>query len=215
MKAATQWIVLFGIVALVAGLSLGLQGPAPRPQVSALWLEHPRPLPEFTLTDHRGERFDRSRLEGQWSLIFVGYTSCPDVCPTTMADLARVYPKLEASLEADAVQVVLLSVDPGRDSPEKLGQYVEFFRPGFQAVTGEHAQLYPFTQALGLVYALVDNPNGGEYLVDHSADLVLINPQGQVEAFFRPAGELGTIRKVSMAQVAADLPVIVDAYKGS
>ncbi|MBY6187878.1 SCO family protein [Marinobacter hydrocarbonoclasticus] len=214
MKASTQWIILLGLVAMVAGVSLSLQGPTPRPQVSALWLEQPRILPDFTLTDHRGQVFDRSRLEGQWSLIFVGYTSCPDVCPTTMSDLARVYPKLENALGDDPVQVVLLSVDPARDDPKKLGQYVEFFRPGFVAVTAEHAQLYPFTQSLGLVYALVDNPNGGEYLVDHSADLVLINPEGAVEAFFRPTGELGTLRKVSMAQLEQDLPVILGAYQG-
>lgn len=214
MKASTQWIVLLGLVALVAGLSLSLKGPAPRPEVSALWLEQARPLPEFSLTDHNGQPFDRARLEGQWSLFFVGYTSCPDVCPTTMSDLARVYPKLEKRLGKKPVQVVLLSVDPGRDDPEKLGQYVEFFRPGFMAVTGEHAQLFPFTQSLGLVYALVDNPNGGEYLVDHSADLVLINPEGAIEAFFRPSGELGTLRKVSMAQLEQDLPVIIGAYSG-
>lgn len=214
MKASSQWIILLGLVALMAGLSFSLQDVAPRPTVSALWLEQPRALPEFALTDHQGRPFDRARLEGRWSLIFVGYTSCPDVCPTTMSDLARVYPKLERSLGDDPVQVILLSVDPARDAPEKLGQYVEFFRPGFQAVTGDHAQLYPFTQSLGLVYALVDNPNGGEYLVDHSADLVLINPRGEIEAFFRPTGELGTLRKVSMAQLEHDLPVIVEAYSG-
>ncbi len=214
MKASSQWIILLGLVALLAGVSLSMKGPAPRPTVSALWLEQPRPLPEFALIDQQGQRFDRARLEGRWSLIFVGYTSCPDVCPTTMADLARVYPKLEQALGADPVQVILLSVDPARDPPEKLGQYVEFFRPGFLAVTGDHAQLYPFTQSLGLVYALVDNPSGGEYLVDHSADLVLINPEGAIEAFFRPSGELGTLRKVSMAQLEQDLPVILDAYSG-
>ncbi|QIZ78395.1 SCO family protein [Ferrimonas lipolytica] len=212
MNLRTLLVLLAAIGALIVGVWVSWQQSQqiqPRPQVSALWLQQPRSLAAVTLTDNNGQPFGQQQLAGKWTLMFVGYTSCPDVCPTTMSDLARLYPRV-AQLD---LQVVLLSVDPQRDQPSKLNSYVQFFNPNFKAVTGPHTELYPFTQSLGLVYALVDSPSGSDYLVDHSADIVLINPQGQLEAIFRPQGELGQVRTVSMQDLAQDLPNIT-AYVG-
>ncbi|SHI02944.1 SCO family protein [Ferrimonas marina] len=213
MKLSWQWVILAGALALAAGVGLSLNGQADeRPLVSALWYEQARPLPEVELKDHSGGVFTNKQFKGRWTLMFLGYTSCPDVCPTTMADLARAYPKLQVHLTKSPLQVVLMSVDPGRDSQQKLADYVGFFNPEFYAITGEHSQLYKLSQSLGLMYVLVDNPNpdgtGEDYLVDHSADIVLINPEGAVEAVFRPEGGVGEIRKVSMNRLMEDYPVI-------
>lgn len=196
-------LALLALIALSAGVWWSLQAKQ-RPEVEALWLQQPRPLAQVELQDQHEGGFGSEQLQGQWTLLFMGYTSCPDICPTTMADLARLYP----TLAIDNLQVVMLSVDPQRDEPQRLQNYVRFFHPDFKAVTGEHSQLHPFSQSLGLVYALVDSPTGGEYMVDHSADIVLINPLGELEAIFRPQGELGQLRTVPMAQLARELPLI-------
>ncbi|WP_028116465.1 SCO family protein [Ferrimonas senticii] len=206
MNLRTLLLVSAALIALLAGIGIAVLGQQ-RPSVEALWLKQPRPLVEVTLQDQLREPFGQAQLQGKWTLLFIGYTSCPDICPTTMADLARLYPKLAM----DNLQVVMLSADPVRDTPDRLDEYIYHFEPSFKGVTGEHSQLYPFTQSLGLVYALVDSPTGGDYLVDHSADIVLINPQGQLEAIFRPQDlGPGQLRTVSMAQIERELPKIVD-----
>ncbi|GAA4894796.1 SCO family protein [Ferrimonas pelagia] len=216
MTLRWQWIILAGALALAAGVGVALQAPSERPLVSALWLQTPRPLVPFELSDHSTGRFTNAQLQGRWTLLFLGYTSCPDVCPTTMADLARAYNGLKNVMTSAPLQVVLMSVDPGRDSLDKLASYVRFFDPDFTAITGEHGQLYQLSQSLGLVYALVDNPNGDgsgeDYLVDHAADIVLINPDGELEAIFRPEGGVGEIRRVSMDRLTADYPVITGQF---
>ncbi|GAA5192945.1 SCO family protein [Ferrimonas gelatinilytica] len=219
MTLRWQWLILVGLLALAAGLGVALQREAPaRPLVSALWLENPRPLPPFELVSQSKGQFTNEQLEGRWTLLFMGFTACPDVCPTTLSDLARVYDTLRVELTEAPLQVVLMSVDPGRDSPDRLASYIRFFNPEFKAITGDHGQLYQLSQALGLVYQLVDNPNGDgsgeDYLVDHSADIVLINPDGELEAIFRPEGGVGEIRRVSMARLKADYPVIT-TYRGN
>ncbi|SDK15539.1 protein SCO1/2 [Ferrimonas sediminum] len=191
-------------VALLAGLFLAWSGQQP-PRVSALWLPEPRELVAFELTDDLGQPYGNDSLRGHWTLLFMGFTSCPDVCPSTMARLASAYPPLAQQLN---LQVVLMSVDPQRDSSDRLHQYVGYFNPAFRAVTGEHSQLFALSRSLGLMYAMVDSDGADGYSVDHSADIVLINPQGQLEAIFRPQGGVGALRLVSMAHLKADLPAI-------
>ncbi|WP_298440652.1 SCO family protein [uncultured Ferrimonas sp.] len=209
MNLRVLLLAFAAVVALGAGVWWSLQTP-PRPAVAALWLQQPRALAAVELVDQRNQAFGMEQLQGKWTLLFVGYTSCPDVCPTTMADLARLYPKLQSIQQGpQPLQIAMLSVDPQRDNLTRLSNYVRFFNDDFIALTGEHSQLHPFTQSLGLVYALVDSPSGSEYLVDHSADMVLINPQGQLEVIFRPQGEPGQVRTVSMAQLEHELPLII------
>ncbi|TKB47661.1 SCO family protein [Ferrimonas sediminicola] len=180
------------------------------PQVAALWLPESRPLALFELTDDRGRAFNNVSLQGQWTLLFMGYTSCPDVCPGTLARLASAYPQLARSLP---LQVVLLSVDPRRDSTERLHQYVTYFNSEFRAVTGTHDQLYALSRSLGLVYAMAESDGADGYSVDHSADIALINPRGELEALFRPQGGVGELRLVSMRHIIDDLPKIA-AFSG-
>ncbi|GHA13371.1 photosynthetic protein synthase I [Oceanisphaera arctica] len=143
----------------------------------------PRTLTPFTLTDAAGQPFTEQNLLGRWSLVFVGYTHCPDICPTTLSDLARIYPELTRL--SDKVQVVFVSADPARDTPERLKAYTAYFNPDFVAVTAEHERLTPAVQQLGLIYGIFERDET-EYLVDHSASIALVNPRGQLHASFRP-----------------------------
>ncbi|TKB56250.1 SCO family protein [Ferrimonas aestuarii] len=202
-----RWLyALVAVAALATGMTLSLSS-SEQPKVSALWLPEPRLIKDFQLVDEQGQAFTQAQLTGQWTLLFMGFTSCPDVCPSTLARLTSIYPAVSKDMP---VQVVLLSVDPQRDQGQKLKDYIQYFNPEFKAVTGEHAQLYALSRNLGLVYAMVDLPDGQGYSVDHSADIVLINPQGQLEAIFRPQGEPGELRLVSVAQMKQDLPIIAD-----
>jgi protein SCO1/2 len=153
-------------------------------KVNGLYLHQtPRNFGEINLIDHKGQPFMRSRLEGKWSLVFFGFTYCPDICPTTMAFLNQFVASLEGT-EAEDTQVVLVSVDPARDTVEQLAAYVPYFNPDFVGVTGEFLEIHRFATALNTPFRKVPG-QGDDYLVDHSANVVLINPRGDYHGFFK------------------------------
>lgn len=153
-------------------------------------LETPRRIGAFRLTDHRGSEFTHESLRGSWSLVFAGFTHCPDACPTTLAMLNATEERLRAG--GGAIQVVFLSVDPARDTAERLAGYVGHFNPRFVGVTGAQAEIDALCRDLGIAY--VQNPGaGGDYTVDHSAALVLIDPQARVAGYFRPPHDPETL----------------------
>ncbi|MCL1138178.1 SCO family protein [Shewanella pneumatophori] len=168
----------------------------------------PQPLAPFTLTDQRGNSFSNADLQGKWSLFFIGYTSCPDVCPTTMGKLTSAYAGLNQ--ESD-VQVIFMSVDPERDSTNKLENYMNFFNPDFIAVTGEHKQLFPVTRSLGFVYAMVGD--GPDYQVDHSASFALVSPQGEKVAIIKPKSHsAGQLPQIKNSDLIHDVNAIIAKY---
>ena len=169
----------------------------------------PREITPFELTSHNGEAFDNSSLKGQWSLVFVGYTFCPDICPTTMAELNGIYPELKALDSVKPIKVVFVSVDPKRDSVERLAEYVNYFNEEFIAVTGEHKALFPFVRNLGMMYAIAQSTDNPNYLVDHSASVVLVDPEARVIGRFKPKREPGKLSVSDPQQILADMPVII------
>jgi len=183
MMTAVVAIVAIGAGALVARAVLDRSQSADLGLATATVLAPTRPLPEFTLTDQAGATFDKSRMRGHWSLVFFGFTHCPDVCPTTLAMLAQAEKKIAAAPAAIAPQVVLVSVDPERDTPEQLATYVKFFSPTFTGVTGPVTSIDAFTRALGIPVARTQLPNG-DYTVDHSAAILLVDPEGAMHAVF-------------------------------
>ncbi|MPY25400.1 SCO family protein [Shewanella sp. YLB-07] len=170
-----------------------------------------KPLAPFSLTDQHGNAFTNNQLSNKWSLFFIGYTSCPDVCPTTMGKLTAAYPKL---LENADLQVVFLSVDPQRDTQAKLLSYMNFFNPEFVAITGGHAQLFPLTRDLGFVYAMVGE--GEDYQVDHSASMALISPDGNKVAIIKPKSLApGKLPQISNKNLITDIQTIIANYKAA
>lgn len=161
-------------------------------EYGAMMLETPRIFSDFELIDQRGETFAKADLTGKWTLIFFGFTHCPDICPATMAMLNKVIQPL-TDKEKQNIQVVLLSVDPERDTPQKLADYVTYFNPGFTGLTGDPYQILSLTAQLGVVYTKVPLDEG-DYTVDHSGNIVVINPMGDYHGFFRPPFEEGSVR---------------------
>lgn len=186
MTKKGRWIWLLAMLLLLVGtLGGGAWYADKKNSLTDAVLVYPEPelLTDFVLTDGDGQPFTEQDFTGHWSLVFVGYTFCPDICPTTLSDLSRVYPELAAL--SDKVQVIFMSVDPDRDTPERLKVYTEYFNPNFLTVTAPHEQLMPAVQQLGLIYGIHER-EAEHYLVDHSASIALVNPKGELHASFRP-----------------------------
>jgi protein SCO1/2 len=180
--------MLVGLVSAVAGISLWkvMQGPPQPSDATMLTLPEPRVIADFALIDDDGEPFSLDNLRGQWSLIFFGFTHCPDVCPSTLNDLKLVHEKLvQLNGDASGHQILFVSVDPDRDTPDKLQQYVNYFHPDFIGVTGPQEQLAALTMQLGIAYRVQQHEAGSmQYNVDHSVSVLLIDPQAQLRGVF-------------------------------
>jgi protein SCO1/2 len=187
-----QTVILAAAVAAAIGIALAsitLHKESPVQQLQAelqtatLYPADFRSLAPFRLTDHNGQTFDNDRLTGRWSLLFFGFTSCPDVCPMTMQILQAVNGELSAI--NDSPQIIFVSVDPERDTTERLRQYVTYFHPEFTGISGAAAELQALASSLGVFYARTDNPQYPErYQIDHSASLFLFSPDGRIRALF-------------------------------
>lgn len=149
--------------------------------------ESPRLVKPFELLNNKGSAFTKADLEGKWTLMFFGYTFCPDVCPTTLALLNKTVQGMEEEDQAlrDSTQVVMVSVDPARDTVEQMNLYVPYFNPGFIGVTGDFMKIHALATNLNAPFRKV--PGGGEnYGIDHSAYIYLLNPRGDFQGFFKP-----------------------------
>ncbi|WP_298943464.1 SCO family protein [uncultured Psychromonas sp.] len=180
---------------------------------NALVLAEPRiTLNEFAFEKAGKVAFTNESLKGKWTLIFAGYTFCPDVCPTTLADLDRVYPSLKNDNDT-TTQVVFVSVDPNRDKAEQLADYVHYFNKNFIGVTSTHQQLWPFVTQLGLIYGIVEAGDTEDfYLVDHSASIVLIDPEGKLHATFKSVPNQQGINSVDMDLMVSDIKTLQQQY---
>jgi len=206
-----QWLLLAILVALVsavAGVSMWFamhKGENYSPTATLMVLPEPRVIADFALTDHNGQSFNLDKLRGQWSLIFFGFTHCPDVCPNTLYDLAVINENLKRADEEEPPghQVIFVSVDPERDTPELLSQYVSYFDPDFIGASGREEQLAALTMQLGIAYRIEEHEQGGKnYDVFHSASILLTDPQGRLFGAFPAPHEA--------EKMAEDLAALID-----
>ena len=160
--------------------------PAPPPRTDALLLHSPKLLPDFSLTDTAGAPFNRSRLMGHWSLLYSGYTHCPDACPTTLAALdkmSRLFAKVPA---AKRPHVYFISVDPKRDDLQLLKNYTLYFNPDFTGATGSLDNLRALTTPLGMDFSYESPDKQGNYGVIHSTAVILVDPEAEETALYTP-----------------------------
>ncbi|MDE0840929.1 MAG: SCO family protein [Porticoccaceae bacterium] len=149
----------------------------------AVLLNSPRIFSDFELRDHRDQPFTLERLRGQWSILFFAFSHCPDICPTTLSTLHDMYSKLSEN-EQNKLQIVMISLDTERDTVAKLAEYVPYFNPNFIGVTGNQHYVRRLTGELNIAYNRV--PLGdNSYTIDHSTQMLLINPRGHYHAFFK------------------------------
>ena len=174
------------IIALIAfGSGIGIfsarQQRAQLPvQIQGLMWPNPKSLQAFSTIDQNGKEFGLQNLQGKWSFLFFGYTHCPDICPITLTVLDKIYDQLESMQQQSEVQMIFVSVDPERDTSEQLHSYVSYFNEGFVGLGGSLEQIQGLTGQMGIAY-FHDQPTAtGDYMVDHSASIFLIDPQGQL-----------------------------------
>lgn len=151
----------------------------------------PKPIGAFNLVDGNNRAVGHDELIGQWSLMYFGYTHCPDVCPTTLSAIARGVKQLTR-----APQVIMVSVDPERDTPAKLKAYLSSFNKSFIGYTGTHQQVVKLAQQVNIAFGKVNGPTPGSYEVNHSANIVVINPGGQYAGFIRPGPKPDNIARI-------------------
>lgn len=161
-------------------------------------LAPPMPAAEFTLQSADGP-LGLADFEGRAVALFFGYTSCPDVCPTTLLRLSNAMERLGAL--RDQVQVVFISVDPERDSPERASRYAEAVDPAFVGLGGTPEQIADVAAKYGIYYEKAEGSDATGYLVDHSATITVLNQNGQVELLWSPT--------VTAEQMAADLETML------
>jgi len=189
-------LTLAAVIALLAGFWLGQSGTeTAQPQagqdnsIQGFILKTPRKIGVPELIRGDGELFSLSDLTGHWSLLFYGYTNCPDICPTTLNTIAAAKKQVD-----DFPQVVFVSVDPQRDNAQLVGDYVRYFDRDFIGVTGEEKLLQAMAAQMSVAaMAMPPEKPGDAYLVDHSANLMLLNPEGRMVAMLRPPHSVDSI----------------------
>lgn len=139
-------------------------------------------LPNFNFTDHEGKKFDKGRFKDKWSLVFFGYTNCPDVCPASLTILDKISKQKNIP---DNMQTVFISVDPKRDTPKKLNDFVSYFNDEFIGATGEKSELKKF-EDLGVIYNYEGDLTSDEYVVNHFAAIYIIDPKARERAYILP-----------------------------
>lgn len=151
---------------------------------SVIWFDTPRLIPDVPLTDHNGEAFSIEQFKGQWDLINFGYTYCPDICPTNMADMNITHRLLSEKGLAEQISFWMITVDPVRDTPEKLALYAPYFNPEFVGLTGEIENIQTIATAMSAVF--YQEGTGEGYTVAHSDNYAVIDPNGHLVALLRP-----------------------------
>lgn len=188
-------LTVAAVTALVAGYWFGEHNTnstadsAANNEIQGFVLKTPRKIGVPELVRDNGEAFTKQDLTGHWSLLFYGYTNCPDICPTTLSTIASA--KKQAS---DFPQVIFISVDPKRDNGKLIGEYLGYFDKDFIGVTGEQKMLQAMASQMSVAaMAIPPEKPGDDYLVDHSANLMLLNPDGNLAAMLRPPHSVDSI----------------------
>lgn len=151
----------------------------------------PREISGFKLLNQNNQVMGISTLKNRWSFIFFGFTHCPDICPATLSILSEFSENLTKSDYSDDTNFIFVSLDPARDDPASLKSYVEYFNPNFIGLTGEFLDLHRFSKQLNIAFQkVVTNPVNGNYTIDHSGHIALINPDGYFQGYYKPPFDL-------------------------
>ncbi|MEE4805023.1 SCO family protein [Pseudomonas alliivorans] len=199
--------ILVAVVALIMGLTInrvlsgkGLGDQTALIDAGVILLPQSRSLPSLSMSDQNGTPVAVDEFKGKWTLVFFGYTYCPDICPTTLAQLRDIRTKLPQEA-VDNMRVVLVSVDPDRDTSQQLKQYLGYFDPRYIGLTAPVADIQKLASALSIPFIPADTSKPG-YTVDHSGNLALIGPDGRQRGFIRSP--------INAQKLMAQLPVLLE-----
>jgi protein SCO1/2 len=190
-KMVISIIIIDLIVVMAFAIYYGVIQPrkqaAKAVSIDGTYLPSPTSIKDFQLTDNHGKSFTKNNLKGKWTLMFFGFTNCAMVCPTTMDSLNKMYQQLEKELTPEQMpQVVLISVDPDRDTVERVNDYVSSFNPHFMGARAEIAETVMLEKQLHIVAAKLqaDGQGKNQYTINHSAEILLFNPEAKIQAYF-------------------------------
>lgn len=150
-----------------------------------------REIKPFNLVNHKGQTVTANDLKGEWQLMFFGFTFCPDICPTTMGVLNRAIADLP-----EKPQVMMVSVDPERDTPEVLGRYVPSFNPEFIGLTGTFDDIVGLATNVNIAFGKVPGNEPGTYTMDHAASIVVVDPEGRYAGFIKAPHQSTSINQI-------------------
>lgn len=182
--------LLLGFVAVILGIFVAQHQQSKKTidvsQFSGTLLKTPRDITPFQLTGTEMESFTNDALKGQWTFMFFGFTNCPKLCPTTMAEMAKMYRLLEKDQVKTMPKVLMISIDPDRDTLAKMKSYVTAFDKHFIGAIGSEKKVDALTKQMGIVHMKVEGQSGDldDYDIQHSGTVMLFNPQGKITAFF-------------------------------
>ena len=192
----TVTIILFCIVTIlilfVHRLSMDrILSPKEMVANGAVIFSTPRELSSFKLLNQNNQAVDNSILKNKWSFVFFGFTYCPDICPATLSVLSDFSDSLTESDYFYDTNFIFVSLDPARDDPASLKSYVEYFNPNFYGITGEFLDLHRFSKQLNVAFQkVVTDTENGNYTIDHSGHIALINPEGYFQGYYKPPFDL-------------------------
>lgn len=172
--------ILFTLLLLMA-TACGSQEVDPS-QFKGTMMPTPIPAPDFALTNGEGETVNLSDYQDEIVLLYFGYTFCPDICPTTLSELSKAQRELDDG--GEKIQVVMVTVDPERDTPQKLAQYVDHFHPDFVGLSGTKEEIDAAGEGFGIYYQKNEGSEATGYLVDHTARVFVVDPQGNYQLSF-------------------------------
>ena len=152
----------------------------------AVIFDTPREVSAFELLDKNNAPFTEDDLVGKWTFVFFGFTNCPDICPTTVALFNQMHKRLADTQWSESTQFVLVSLDPARDTPEKMKTYVDYFNPEIEGITGDFRTLKRFANQMNIAFSkVVTDHVSGDYTIDHSGAVVLMNAQSHYQGFYK------------------------------
>lgn len=174
-------------------------------KINGLYLKTPTTINNFQLTDNHGKEFTKANLKNHWTLMFFGFTNCGYVCPTTLTAMKNLSQILQKEIPANQLpQILFISVDPARDTVEKLNSYVTAFNPNFIGARGDTANLDILKKQFHIVAVKVPGKGKNNYAINHTAEIMLINPDAKLQAFFS--------FPVNPAQIANQYQLILKAF---
>lgn len=181
--------IIFDIILIAAViLYFGVIRQTPHPvKIEGIYLSHPQTISNFQLTDNKGKPFTKDNLKGHWNMVFFGFTNCGMVCPVTMAALNKMIHTLEKTLPANQLpQIVFISVDPERDTVQKMNDYVNSFNSHFIGLRGDMTETVRLEKELHIVAQKMqaDGKGKNHYMINHSAEILLFNPNAELQAYF-------------------------------
>jgi len=191
IRRKTLFLLLLGTLALGTGIWLGQwfirSNTASSLTISGIYFPEPKALQDVNLIQQNNQPLTEDDFKGQWSFLYFGYTYCPDICPMTLAELAKAEQLLAQRGLDQNTAYLLISVDPQRDTPQRLQEYTTYFNPKFKGVTGSPDDLAKLAKQCAVAYHIPEHvENDTSYFVDHSSTVILIDPDARVRAIFTP-----------------------------